>query len=87
MLFGQSTNFAPDSVKLLQNEVSAASRARIKTFQLDCFISREMEFGTALEINGQISNFASMLRATSALYLRDRQPLDSEPSELTNKPV
>ncbi|WP_287350663.1 hypothetical protein [Mesorhizobium sp.] len=46
-----------------------------------------MEFGTALEINGQISNFASMLRATSALYLRDRQPLDSEPSELTNQPV
>jgi hypothetical protein len=36
-------------------------------------------------INGHIPNFASMLRTTCALYLSDRQALDSETSELTNK--
>ncbi len=42
-------------------------------------------YDEALEINGHIPNFASMLRTTCALYLRDRQPLDSEPSGLRNK--
>ncbi|KAA3451539.1 DNA-binding protein [Mesorhizobium sp. SARCC-RB16n] len=42
-------------------------------------------YDEALEINGHIPNFASMLRTTCALYLRNRQPLDSDRSELTNK--
>jgi predicted DNA-binding ribbon-helix-helix protein len=42
-------------------------------------------YDEALEINGHIPNFASMLRTTCAVYLRERQPLDSEPSEFTNK--
>lgn len=37
-------------------------------------------YDEALEINGHIPNFASILRTTCALYLRDRQP----PSEFTN---
>ncbi|RWD59352.1 MAG: DNA-binding protein [Mesorhizobium sp.] len=42
-------------------------------------------YDEALEINGQIPNFASMLRTTCALYLRDRQPVDGEPSDLDSK--
>jgi len=42
-------------------------------------------YDEALEINGQVPNFASMLRTTCALYLRDRQPLDSETSEFESK--
>ncbi|WP_376703438.1 ribbon-helix-helix domain-containing protein [Mesorhizobium sp. ISC25] len=42
-------------------------------------------YDEALEINGHIPNFASMLRTTCTLYLRARQPLDNESSELTNK--
>ena len=42
-------------------------------------------YDEALEINGHIPNFASMLRTTCALYLRDSRPLDSEPSELKSK--
>jgi predicted DNA-binding ribbon-helix-helix protein len=42
-------------------------------------------YDEALEINGQIPNFASMLRTTCALYLRDGRPLDSEPAEFKSK--
>ena len=42
-------------------------------------------YDEALEINGQIPNFASMLRTTCALYLRDSRPLDREASELKSK--
>ena len=42
-------------------------------------------YDEALEINGQIPNFASMLRTTCALYLRDSRPLDGEPAELKSK--
>ncbi|TPK72112.1 ribbon-helix-helix domain-containing protein [Mesorhizobium sp. B2-3-3] len=42
-------------------------------------------YDEAIEINGHIPNFASMLRTTCALYLRDRHPFHSEPSESKNK--
>ncbi|MET3594404.1 putative DNA-binding ribbon-helix-helix protein [Mesorhizobium shonense] len=42
-------------------------------------------YDEAIEINGHIPNFASMLRTTCALYLRDRHPLNSEPPEWANK--
>ena len=37
-------------------------------------------YDEALEINGKIPNFASMLRTTCALYLKGHRP---EPAELT----
>ncbi len=40
------------------------------------FISKLYE--EAIDINGQIPNFASMLRTTCALYLRGAQPSDEE---------
>jgi predicted DNA-binding ribbon-helix-helix protein len=42
-------------------------------------------YDEALEINGHIPNFASTLRTTCALYLRDRRPLDGEAAELKSK--
>jgi len=35
-------------------------------------------YDEALEINGEIPNFASMLRTTCALYLKGHQPSDEE---------
>jgi len=35
-------------------------------------------YDEAIEINGEIPNFASMLRTTCALYLRGHRPQDSE---------
>jgi predicted DNA-binding ribbon-helix-helix protein len=35
-------------------------------------------YDEAIEINGAIPNFASMLRTTCALYLRGHRPSDSE---------
>ncbi|PSJ64318.1 ribbon-helix-helix domain-containing protein [Kumtagia ephedrae] len=35
-------------------------------------------YDEALEINGQIPNFASMLRTTCALYLRGHRPAEAE---------
>lgn len=40
------------------------------------FISKLYE--EAIEINGQIPNFASMLRTTCALYLKGAKPSDAE---------
>ncbi|WP_214475409.1 ribbon-helix-helix domain-containing protein [Mesorhizobium sp. dw_380] len=42
-------------------------------------------YDEALEINGHIPNFASMLRTTCALYLRDRRPRDGEAEGLKSK--
>lgn len=42
-------------------------------------------YDEAIEINGHIPNVASMLRTTCALYLRDRDSFNSEPSESKNK--
>lgn len=35
-------------------------------------------YDEAIEINGEIPNFASMLRTTCALYLRGHRPQDTE---------
>lgn len=42
-------------------------------------------YDEAVEINGQIPNFASMLRTTCALYLRANRPPDSKPAEIKSK--
>jgi predicted DNA-binding ribbon-helix-helix protein len=42
-------------------------------------------YDEALEINGAIPNFASMLRTTCALYLRGRRPEPRELAELRSK--
>ena len=39
-------------------------------------------YDEALEINGAIPNFASMLRTTCALYLRGHQPSDEDRVQL-----
>lgn len=39
-------------------------------------------YDEAIEINGEIPNFASMLRTTCALYLRGAKPSDIELAEL-----
>ncbi|MEQ1952431.1 ribbon-helix-helix domain-containing protein [Mesorhizobium sp. CN2-181] len=39
-------------------------------------------YDEAIEINGQIPNFASMLRTTCALYLRGHRPSDMEQAAL-----
>ena len=39
----------------------------------------------ALEINGEIPNFASMLRTTCALYLRGHRPSEAEVTELRSR--
>ena len=40
-------------------------------------------YDEAIEINGEIPNFASMLRTTCALYLRGHRPSESEIGDLT----
>ena len=40
-------------------------------------------YDEAIEINGEIPNFASMLRTTCALYLRGHRPSESEIEDLT----
>ncbi|MDQ6437626.1 ribbon-helix-helix domain-containing protein [Mesorhizobium sp. LHD-90] len=42
-------------------------------------------YDEALEINGQIPNFASMLRTTCALYLKGRRPTQADLAELHGK--
>jgi predicted DNA-binding ribbon-helix-helix protein len=42
-------------------------------------------YDEALEINGAIPNFASMLRTTCALYLRGHRPETRELAELRSK--
>lgn len=39
----------------------------------------------ALEANGDVPNFASMLRTTCALYLKGHRPSDEEIASLKNK--
>jgi predicted DNA-binding ribbon-helix-helix protein len=41
-------------------------------------------YDEAIEINGSIPNFASMLRTTCALYLKGAQPEEAELAELKN---
>jgi len=42
-------------------------------------------YDEALDINGEIPNFASMLRTTCVLYLRGQRPPDSALAELRSK--
>lgn len=42
-------------------------------------------YDEAIEINGQVPNFASMLRTTCALYLKGHRPSDDEVAELSGK--
>lgn len=42
-------------------------------------------YDEALEINGQVPNFASMLRTTCVLHLRGNRPPESEVADLTSK--
>jgi predicted DNA-binding ribbon-helix-helix protein len=42
-------------------------------------------YDEALEINGAIPNFASMLRTTCALYLKGHQPSDEDRVQLKRK--
>jgi len=42
-------------------------------------------YDEAIEINGEIPNFASMLRTTCALYLRSHRPGEAEIAELKSK--
>ena len=42
-------------------------------------------YDEALEINGEIPNFASMLRTTCALYLRGHRPSEAEVTELRSR--
>jgi predicted DNA-binding ribbon-helix-helix protein len=42
-------------------------------------------YDEAIEINGEIPNFASMLRTTCALYLRGHRPSDHEQAMLRSE--
>ena len=56
---------------LLLDEIAAS-----QNLSTPRFISKL--YDEAIEINGEIPNFASMLRTTCALYLRGHRPSDAE---------